>query len=435
MHRTWLEISKVNLLHNIGEFLNLIGPHVHLMAVVKANAYGHGITQVAELLGKSEQGINPSFTSPYDKGRQGGVNTIWFGVDSIDEALTLRAAGIAQPILALGYVPLDRLHEAVEQGIRLTVYNRETIEALGKITPHLNPLPQGERKQKKLSLSLHGRGQGEGVPIKLHLKLETGTNRQGVLPEQALELCKLIQQYPHLELEGISSHFANIEDTTDHTFAMLQLQRFNQFLNLLTYNLQPTNYKLLIRHMACTAATILFPQTYFNMVRVGIGLYGLWPSRETLVAAKKSPLHPPFAKGEAGGFNLQPVLSWKTRIAQIKQVKAGESVGYGLSERMAQDSKIAILPIGYYDGYDRKLSSLGNVLIGGTRCKIIGRINMNMCMVDITHMPSAKVEDEVVLVGEQGTERITAEELAQKVGTINYEVVARINPMLPRMVI
>ena len=140
-------------------------------------------------------------------------------------------------------------------------------------------------------------------------------------------------------------------------------------------------------------------------------------------------------KGERGGFNLLPVLSWKTRIAQIKKVPAGESVGYGLSERVPQDSRIAIIPVGYYDGYDRKLSSMGNVLIGGKRCKIVGRISMNMCMVDITHVSNAKVEDEVVLLGQQGNERIPAEELAQKIGTINYEVVARINPLLPRVVV
>jgi len=163
----------------------------------------------------------------------------------------------------------------------------------------------------------------------------------------------------------------------------------------------------------------------------------------------------PAVGGGEGAFHphLKPVLSWKTRIAQIKKVAAGESVGYGLSERVSHNSIIAILPVGYYDGFDRKLSSLGNVLIGGTRCKIMGRISMNMCMADITHVPSAKVEDEVVLIGEQispqglslqrqgetfkgnSSERITADELAQKIGTINYEVVARINPLLPRVVV
>src|SRR3989338_5281392 len=399
-HRTWIEVNRAALLHNVKEFFGLIGPKVRLMAVVKANAYGHGIVEVAQSL-LALRSFN-----------EGG----WFGVDSLNEALTLRNAGITQPILTLGYVPLDRLHEAVAHDIRLTVYNSETIEALGMV--------RQAHHDNLVTLSL-SKG---GSRIKLHLKLETGTNRQGLLPEAALELCKLIQQYPQLELEGISSHFANIEDNTDHSFALEQLQRFKQALELLA---QQGIYPK-IRHMGASAATILMPETHFDMVRVGIGLYGLWPSRETFVstrAKEKTFLHPRLERGERGGFSLLPVLSWKTRIAQIKKVPAGESVGYGLSERVPQDSRIAIIPVGYYDGYDRKLSSMGNVLIGGKRCKIVGRISMNMCMVDITHVSNAKVEDEVVLLGQQGNERIPAEELAQKIGTINYEVVARINPL------
>jgi alanine racemase len=454
-YRTWIEIDSSRLLHNLKEFFALIGEKARFMAVVKANAYGHGLAQVASLLG--------NFQIPISKSQLPNPN-LWFGVDSLDEALTLRQAGITQPILTLGYVPLNRLKEAVEQGIRLTVYNRESIEALGKL--------QATSYKLQAAPSSLPPPQGNGAPgdiIPVHLKLETGTNRQGLLPKQALELCRLIKKYPNLHLEGVSSHFANIEDTTDHGYALAQLQRFNEAVQFLSDNLQITSYKL-IRHTACSAATILFPETHFDMVRVGIGLYGLWPSKETFISARTNEAEraaradrydtcynscsrhkaanitgiipvSPQGSGAPGIIpgsqtlapNLLPVLSFKTRIAQIKKIKAGESVGYGLSERVSRGTTLAILPVGYSDGYDRKLSSVGNVLIRGKRCKILGRVSMNMCITDITDVPKAKLEDEVTLIGESGGEKITAEELAQKIGTINYEVVARLNPLLPRV--
>jgi alanine racemase len=332
---------------------------------------------------------------------------LWFGVDSINEALSLRKAGMTNPILVLGYVPLDRLAEAAQYDLRLTVYNPETIDALGKLRTSNIKLP---------------------TSIKLHVKVETGTYRQGVLPEDLSDFFARIKKYPNLEVEGVSSHFANIEDTTDHSYAERQLDAYKRIVGRLKgppageagEGVSPK-----IHHMAASAATILFPETHFDMVRVGISLYGLWPSRETLVSAKEKKVK----------LELKPVLSWKTRIAQIKKVKAGESVGYGLTERVSSDSLIAILPVGYYDGFDRKLSSVGNVLIGGKRCKLLGRVFMNMITVDVTHVPAVKIEDEAVLIGDQESERVSAEDLAGKIGTINFEVVARINPLLPRIIV
>lgn len=374
--KTWVEINKENLLHNLSQFRKLIGEKVKIMGVVKANAYGHGLTEVAGVISDKVD---------------------WLGVDSLSEALKLRQVAIKKPILVLGYTELADLREAVKNNISLTVYNKETIEKLGKIpihNPNLNP--------------------------KVHIKIETGTARQGVAENEILEFVKLIKNYPSIEIQGLSTHYANIEDTTDSSFAMEQLATFSRVAEIL----KKEDLAVPLRHTACSAATILFPETRFDMVRLGISMYGLWSSKETKAVAKNKNLE----------LDLKPVLTWKTIIAQIKNLPAGTSVGYGLTERVSRDSKIAILPIGYYDGYDRKLSSVGNVLIRGKRCKVLGRVCMNMIIVDVTDLPKVELEDEAALLGRQGKEEISAEDLAQKIGTINYEVVTRINPLISRIV-
>jgi alanine racemase len=374
--KTWVEISREALNYNLDQFKKLIGNSVKIMGVVKANAYGHGLTEVAGVISDKVD---------------------WLGVDSFAEALKLRQAAIKKPILVLGYTELADLREAVKNNISLTVYNKETIERLGKIqipNPHLNQ--------------------------KIHIKIETGTSRQGVPENEILDFIKFVKNYPSIEIQGLSTHYANIEDTTDSSFAMEQLAVFSRVTEILKKEgLTP------LRHTACSAATILFPETHFDMVRLGISMYGLWSSKETKAVAKNKNLE----------LGLKPALVWKTIVAQIKTIKDSTSVGYGLTERVSRDSKIAILPIGYYDGYDRKLSSVGNVLIRGKRCKVLGRICMNMIIVDVTDVEKVELENEAVLLGRQGREEITAEELAQKTGTINYEIVTRINPLIPRKII
>ena len=381
MYKTWVEINKKALQSNIGQFQKLIGEKVKLMAVVKANAYGHGLVEVARIV--IESGVP------------------WLGVNSIDEAVELRVKGIDTPILILGYTLLSRLEDVVKYDLRQVVYNRETIEKF---------------------VELRGATPKSGVaPLRVHLKVETGTSRQGLEKEELLELAKFIKKHPQIEIEGAYTHYANIEDTADHSYAQQQLQRFKQAVELLEKN----GIKISIKHTACSAAVILFPKTYFSLVRVGISMYGLWPSKETFVSAQEK-------KRE---IKLEPVLTWKTKVAQIKKIKAGTPISYGLTEKTSQDSKIAVLPVGYWDGYDRKLSGVANVLIKGKRCKMLGRVCMNMIMVDVSHILDIKLEDEVVLLGAQGSEKITVDELAQKIGTINYEVVTRINPLIPRIVV
>lgn len=372
--KTWVEVNKKALKNNIGQFQGLISNKVKLMAVVKADAYGHRLVEVAKVVVES------------------GVP--WLGVDSVDEAVQLRESGIDAPILILGYTLLSRLEDVVKYDLRQVVYNKETIEKFG-------------------SLALKNK-------VKVHLKVETGTSRQGLEKDELLELAKFIKKHPQIEIEGAYTHYANIEDTTDHSYAQQQLERFKQAVELLEKN----NIKIPIKHTACSAAVILFPETYFDMVRLGISMYGLWPSKETFVSAQEK-------KRE---IKLESALTWKTKVAQVKKIKAGTPISYGLTERASQDSKIAVLPVGYWDGYDRKLSGVANVLIRGKRCKVLGRVCMNMIMADVSHIPDVKLEDEVVLLGKQGSEEITTDELAQKIGTINYEVVTRINPLIPRII-
>jgi len=258
------------------------------------------------------------------------------------------------------------------------------------------------------------------VPV--HLKLETGTHRQGIAEADVLTFAERVRGSTSLDLEGIGTHFANIEDTTDHGFAESQLAAYQRIEG----SLAAAGIELPIRHTACSAATLLFSQTHLDLVRIGISLYGLWPSKETYVSCLET------AKP---ALDLRPVMTWKSRVAQVKPVPEGSYVGYGCVYRATRDSRIAVLPVGYHEGYDRGLSGVAHVLIHGRRAPVRGRICMNMCMVDVTDIPGVELEDEVVLLGAQGDERISAEQLAGWAGTISYEVVSRIHPGLPRVVL
>ena len=297
----------------------------------------------------------------------------------------------------MGYTTQNRLADLLKYDLNQIVSNIETLRELDFLT--------------KKSVQ----------NAKIHLKVEIGTSRQGILIDNIGEYLELLKSNPKLTLAGLSTHYANIEDTTDHSFAEEQLQRFKAIDQIIS----SAGFTGYIRHTACSAAAILFDETYFDMVRVGIGLYGLWPSSETRVSAKQKGVE----------MDLRPVLTWKTRIAHIKELPEGSVVSYGCTEKLTARTKIAILPIGYFDGCDRGLSSIGNVLVHGKRCKILGRICMDMTVIDINNIPDVKLEDEVVLLGKQGSEIIGAEEIAKKINTINYEVVTRINPLIKRIIV
>jgi alanine racemase len=370
----WVEIDGKAFEHNLKEMRKGSAPGVASCAVVKSNAYGHGVALVAPLLPSAE----------------------WLGVNSLEEGLELRSLGVTRRILLLGHVPLAELETAIEADLALTVYNRETIEKIA---------------------GMHAVAR----EARVHMKVDTGTSRQGVLPEDLPEFTRLVKGARNVILEGLSTHFANIEDTLNHDYAKLQMERFQSALQCA----EGIAGKIPVVHTACTAAALLFPSTHFTMLRTGIGLYGLWPSRETFVSMRE--------KGVSIDFHA--VLTWKTKIVQIKSLPEGTYIGYGCSYRTTRKTVLGVLPVGYADGYDRALGNRAHVLVRGRRAAVMGRICMNLCMIDLTDVPGVKLEDEVVLLGSSGDERISAETMAEWAGTINYEVVTRISPLLPRKVV
>ena len=374
----WVEVDGAALRNNVAEFKRRLGTGPRFGAVVKSNAYGHGMREVAPIV--AEAGAD------------------WLCVNNVDEGAALRAIGTSLPILVMGYVPLDALGAVVENGLDAVVYNVETLE--------------------KLEVLARAAGKRVGV----HVKVETGTHRQGVLEKDVPSFVKRILASKVLGLAGVSTHFANIEDTTDHGFAESQIAAYSRILE----SIAAVGAWPILRHSACSAAVLLFNRTHLDLARVGISLYGLWPSKETYVSCLE--------RGKPS-LDLHPVLAWKTRIAQVKDVPDGGYVGYGLTWRATRPTRIAVLPVGYYEGFNRELSGLAHVLVRGKRAPVRGRVCMNMCMVDVTDIPSAVLEDEVVLLGRQGDERITAEQLAAWCGTISYEVVSRIHTSLPRIVV
>lgn len=371
----WVEISKDALKANIKTFRSLTGEGTILAPCVKANAYGHGLIETAKIF--LESGAN------------------WLSVNSLYEAKALREAGITAPIYVLGYIALSDLEEVLNLDLRIVVYNKETVSHLGEIA---------DRSGKKANI---------------HIKIETGNNRQGVIKEEIVDFVQYILSFKNLEIEGLSTHFANIEDTKDHSYAESQLSRFNEIAAMV----EDLGIKISLKHSANSAATLLFPETHFEMVRPGIATYGMWPSDETFLS---------FSSERKMEVSLSPALSWKTKIAQIKVVPEGEFIGYGCTYKTTRETKIAILPVGYYDGYDRGISN-SHVLIRGKRAALRGRVCMNIIMVDVTDIPEASLEDEVVLLGQDFDEVISAEQFAKWANTINYEVTTRINDRIPRI--
>jgi alanine racemase len=358
---SWIEIDSRRLHQNAVHFRKILGSGTKLMAVVKANAYGHGAGVVAPLLRKDVD---------------------WFGVDSLEEAEELSSAGVSEPILIMGHTEPADAERVVAGGFRQVLFRRDVAEALSNAA----------RKQAK--------------PAAVHLKVETGLNRLGVEPE---DLARLVEGLEGLSIEGVYTHLADVEDP-DSTLYRRQVERLRVALTLF----EGSGFA----HAFPTAGALLHPGDALGIARVGIGLYGIWPSPSTRRAAE--------SRGR-----LTPVLAWKSRLAQVKAVPAGGSVGYDVTYRAPSERRIAVVPVGYADGYDRRLSNRGAVLVRGSSAPVVGRVAMNMFMVDVTEA-NAREGDEVVLIGEQGGASITAEELAESIGTIAYEVLARLSPRLPR---
>ncbi len=376
--RTWIEIDRVALHHNVERFLQLIGPDVRLMAIIKSNAYGHGLVLTARALA-----AHRDFS---EKG--------WFGVDSMVEALRLRREGIKNPILVLGMTIAGRIPEAAAHHIALTVSTRDALKTIIATKPR---------------------------PV-FHIKIDTGMHRQGFLPPDIAPLLQFLKK-SGLKPEGIYTHFAMPEN---RAFTLRQIRSFDQTTSAFVR----AGFRDIVRHASATRGVLRFPEARYDMVRVGIGLYGYEGNGE-----KKA------GKGKRADAHLKPVLTWKTIVGEIKEIPKGSYVGYDLTERVSRSTQIAVLPVGYWHGYDRGLSSIGTVLLRGGRCRILGRVSMDMTTIDITNINGTgkrdggkgRGRDEIILIGRSGNDAIWADEIARQIGTTAYEVLTRINPLIKRI--
>jgi len=369
----WLtiDVDRAALTANMQAFRSLVGPQHRLMAVVKADAYGHGLLLAAT-----------AFLA-------GGADML--GVHSLAEARALREGGVQAPVLVLGPLIADEVSVAVHLDAEITVASVAALSA----------------------------AVASGAACRIHLKVETGVNRQGIV-EDELESCRrILEAAPTCRLVGISSHFADVEDTTDHGYAEAQMARFAAWREAVA----ALGYADLAAHMSCSAAVLVWDRTHGDLARVGVAAYGIWPSRETRVAVHQ--------RGRSE-LTLTPALTWRVRVSQVRQVAAGETVGYGRTWKAMTDSRIAVLPVGYADGLPRALGGRGHVLLHGRRAPLVGRICMNLCMVDVTNVPQTAAGDQAVLLGRQGDEIITAEMLADQLGTIAYEVLTLPGPTWTR---
>jgi alanine racemase len=351
------------------------------MAVVKANGYGHGAVEVAR--------------TALANGAE------WLGVARLAEAVHLRQAGFGVPILVFGYTPPADAGQLIDFDLRQSVYSREAAQAYSAAAS-----ARGER-------------------IRLHLKVDTGMGRLGLVPAalsgyppgQAvgadfIGAATAIARLPGIEAEGIFTHFA-ASDSADASYANGQLSLFFEVLSALHAH----GLEFAVRHAANSAAVITIPESHLDLVRPGIALYGLAPSHEI----------------DLGRISLKPAMALKTRIIHLKAVPAGTRISYGLTYRTPAPTLIGTIPAGYADGYRRLFSSRGEMLVHGRRVPVLGRVCMDLTMLDLGAVPEARIEDEVVIFGRQGDESISADHLARELGTINYEIVCDVSARVPRV--
>jgi len=382
-HLVWAEIDLDAVEHNVGQLRWITRAEARLLVAVKANAYGHGMVPVAR------------------RALAGGADAL--GVARLPEALELREAGIKAPILIFGYTPPGRIDEVSACDLIQTVYDLQTAREYSRAAGRC------------------------GRRLRSHLKVDTGMGRLGMLPQSrrqqaggippsadAVAEVRSMVELPNLDLEGIFTHFASA-DSADKSYTELQFNHFRRFLD----DLQQAGLEFSMRHAANSGAIIDLPETHLDMVRAGISLYGLYPSDEV----------------ERSRIDLHPVLSLKARIIHLKRVPAGTSISYGMTYTTDAPTVIATVPIGYADGYNRRLSNRGHMLVRGRRAPIVGRVCMDLTMLDVGHIESVALEDEVVAIGHQGAEEIPADEIAAHLGTINYEVTAALTGRVPRVYI
>ena len=364
--RIWVEVDLDALHHNLNE-AKRVSKGAKILAVVKADGYGHGAVEIAKELHEEAD---------------------YFGVALIDEALQLRRNGVTKPILILGYTSPTQYETLIEADITQAIFSREAARQLSATAVRM------------------------GKKAKIHVVVDTGMSRIGFPPtEESVETIKWINTLPGLFVEGIFSHFA-LADSKDKTVDKMQLKRFGFVLD----GLEREGIHIPIKHISNSAAVIDSDYS-FDMVRCGIMLYGMYPSDEV----------------DKTKVSLKPVMSLKSSVIQVKTLPPGEGVSYGHTFVTTRETRIATVSAGYGDGYPRALSSKGRVIINGQYAPIIGRVCMDIFMVDISHIDGVKVEDPVILIGRDGDKEITAEEVGALADTFNYEIVCSVSRRVPRI--
>lgn len=369
--RTWVEVDAAALRANLRLFRHLVGTNVQIAPVIKSNAYGHGTKPVVQSLVKE----------PF-----------WgFCVASSDEALALRALTERKIVVLSSWERLD-LPALLKQDIQLVAWDLTSAQTINQVAGRI------------------------GRRAAVHIKFDTGAGRIGLQSEVAVNFWRTFRRLSHLQPVGVFSHFADSEHR-HRAFTNQQLRRFAAAAHGAP--------KAALRHIACTAAALRYPESHHTLVRLGLGLYGLWPSPQTRLAARR----------RWPTLGLTPALRWQTRLQQLKIVPRQTPIGYGLTYRTTRATRLGIIPVGYWDGLDRGLSNRGAVVIRGRRAPILGRVCMNLTMIDCTNIRSARVGDVVTIIGAQGRGIVTADEQAAWAGTINYEIVARIAEHIPRRIV
>lgn len=364
-----VEVDLSAVAANVRAIKRSIGPSCNIMAVVKANGYGLGAVEIAQAA------------------LEGGAT--WLAVACVDEGVQLRQAGLMCPVLLLGYVQPGEARRVVEHGLTAIVHRIETAMALDEAARAL------------------GMG-GKSVPV--HIKVDTGLGRFGCLPEKLLPLAQRVDGLAHLKLQGLMTHFADA-DSRDLSFAHEQLSRFNRIRQQAVAN--GLQFELI--HAANSAAMLGMPEARFDLVRTGILLSGHLPAPHL-----------------AGKIELRPAVTFRARLARVFRASVGESVGYGRTWFAERPSVIGLVPVGYADGFRRVLSNRGEVLVHGMRCPVVGRVSMDQFAIDVTEVEGVDEGDEVVMIGEQGREKISADKVAKWADTISYEILTGLAPRVPR---
>ena len=369
--RTWAEINIDALISNFREIRRITDKNSKIMATVKADAYGHGYLEVARAL--ADEGADA------------------FSVALVEEAIQLRKSGFKQPVLVLGSIPEENYLQAIENDISLTVFSGEAAMSISRVAEKC------------------------GKRAKIHIKLDTGMSRLGYVigeenkkvVEEILEISKL----PAVEIEGVFSHFST-SDEEDKSYTILQLERFKSVCDAL----KEKGLSDIICHIANSGAIMMYPEAHMDMVRPGIILYGLYPSNDV----------------DKSRLSLKPVMTLKTEITNIKTLEKGRGISYGKEYITDGPTKVATVPIGYADGYVRSTAKEGMMLVSGQKVKILGRICMDQCMIDVTDVNNINVGDEVIVFSDK---EILADDVAKWTGTINYEVVCLVSKRIPRVYI